>query len=716
MGSTVKITPGWLFSSGIWASLAPALLLGCAPSIGEGPLKLGPSAGEDGAADGDGEGGAADGGAGGDGGDGGAGALHPLRINELVAAGDPAHRPAEGRLSDWIELVNVSDEDIVLTGYLIADSDDRDEAVPLPSLAVPARGYRRLWASGDPELGPEHLDLRLDADGEQLSLWAPSGERIDHVRFGPQAPGVSVGRLPDGGPEWRLSARPSPGAAGPEGMAEAPADGADQAERWAGCSLESDVGQGFFEEGDRVSLEASCAEPAELRFVRGPSAGRMEGERFIWDTGPADGGRIDLVWESRPAGWAGLPAAEVVSIWVADVAGGPGAVAPDPLAYTEEWGLPVVHLAAGRITEAYSPASLSFLGERFPVEIKIRGASSTSYPKRSYLLDFNAEEIDVPGWGDRRNKLILTSTFDDNSGLRQKFAFDTWKAIAEHDGLQRITPRTAFVVVYFDGVYEGLYLASDRVDDELVRQMGFDDSGAMFKSVSHDANFSLTDAGGYSKGWLAAGWEKTEGEPEDDFAPIIDLTQAAGEARLSEAYDVAVAGGWIDGLEFMDWAIFVAYASASDSAGKNAYLYEDPGGTGLRFAPWDFNHSWGQDWTTARTSAEDIPNHTWNNRIFASIYANPERRAELLDRAAALRAPGAPLHIDRLRAQLDGYTTLLARSLARDEAKWGEAYRSFDRWSGYRSAMGDWRDGAGEQAYIYDWITARDAAFDDWSP
>ena len=713
MRPSFQLTPGWLLSASLTAA--------CAPSIGEGTLQapVDEPAGADGAADGGADGGTADSGSTDGGADGSSAAPSALRINELVAAGDPANRPAEGRLSDWIELANLSDEDIVLTGYLIADSDDLADAEPLPSLVVPARGYRLLWASGDAEAGPDHLGLRLDSDGERLSLWDPSGARIDRVQFGPQASGVSVGRVPDGGGLWRLSAEPSPGVAGPEGMAAEPEDGDDQHSRWDGCQVESDLTDGFFEEGDRVELRAACpagAEATELRFVRGPSGSELDGGRFTWDTGPADGGRVELVWESRPEGWSGLPVAEVVSFWVADVAGVPGAVAPDPLTYTEEWALPVLHLSARRLSEEYSAATLGFLGEELPVSIKIRGASSTYYPKVSYLLDFNEQEIEMPGWGDSRNKLILTSTFDDNSGLRQKFAFDTWKAIADHDGLQRLTPRTSFVVVYFDGVYEGLYMACDRVDDELARQMGFADGGSMFKSVSHDANFGLTDAGGGEKGWLAAGWEKTEGEPIDDFSEIIDLTSLVGGAPLAEAYDAAVDVGGIDGLEFMDWSIFVAFASASDSAGKNAYLYADPDGSGLRFAPWDFNHSWGQDWTTARTSATDIPDHTWSNRIFASIYANPERKAELLARADALRAPGAPLHLDTLRAQLDAYTALTARSVARDEARWGEAYRRFERWSDYRSSMGDWQDAAGETAYLYDWIEARDAVFDDWNP
>ena len=132
----------------------------------------------------------------------------------------------------------------------------------------------------------------------------------------------------------------------------------------------------------------------------------------------------------------------------------------------------------------------------------------------------------------------------------------------------------------------------------------------------------------------------------------------------------------------------------------------------MRFAPWDFNHSWGQDWMTLRTDPDDVPSHSWNNRVFASIYANPTRKAELLAQAAELRAPGAPLHADSLRERLDALYAEVWPAVQRDEERWGRAYRSFDRWSW----RGDLLDAEGERAYLYDWIDERDEAFDEWDP
>ena len=46
--------------------------------------------------------------------------------------------------------------------------------------------------------------------------------------------------------------------------------------------------------------------------------------------------------------------------------------------------------------------------------------------------------------------------------------------MADFTGDPRLTPSTAYVVVYLDGAYSGLYVAIDHIDDEFVREQEFD--------------------------------------------------------------------------------------------------------------------------------------------------------------------------------------------------------------------------------------------------
>jgi spore coat protein CotH len=211
-------------------------------------------------------------------------------------------------------------------------------------------------------------------------------------------------------------------------------------------------------------------------------------------------------------------------------------------------------------------------------QAKVRGATSAGYPKQSYTLKFDDEELGVEEWGHKtRGHMVLITTFDDASYLRQKLVYDLYRAMADHQGVQRLVPRTFFAVVYLNGVYQGLYVGCDRIDDELARHSGFaDGEGNLYKAVSHDANLRLTGAGrgGRSpKRSLHAGYDKAEGPP-GDFSDLDRLVAAIGGA--SDADIAAGRAGMPNGIdiaEFMDWYILVGYAAAGDSAGKNSYLY-----------------------------------------------------------------------------------------------------------------------------------------------
>lgn len=485
------------------------------------------------------------------------------------------------------------------------------------------------------------------------------------------------------------------------------------------CGLSIALDTHYFEEGDTVTIQVSCStgiSPASVGVeilglpdgaVYGPSSGLVE-----WETGGRDGGRVDLTVTAPMPGDA-PPESEVVTFWVADNPDVAGARAPDPASYTEEWGLPVVHIEVGRpMTESEQAATITVRGQQVEGAAKIRGAFSASYTKPSYTLDFESEELSVAEWGDQsRGHMVLITAFDDISYVRQKLVYDLWAEMADFQEAERLTPRTFFTVVYVDGEYQGLYTGCDRIDDEFVRHMGFEDGeGNLYKAVSHDANFKLERANGAAKTWLASGYEKAEGLPADDFSDLEALVAAVGAASDAElasgAYPIQLD-------EFMDWFLLVTYTLAEDSAGKNSYLYVGPDSADFRFIPWDFNHAWGQDWRTLRTDAETENEYRWNNRVFIALQDEPSLRAALDARAEALHEDG-PLNAAWVQEQLDGYYETLGPSPARDWAHWEGAHRRFDGWRSLRDGAGDWEDHDGEVAYLRAWIDDRDRWFEDW--
>lgn len=122
------------------------------------------------------------------------GSVTNLTFNEWMA--DPV------RGDDWFELYNAGTQPVDLGGLILTDDPSMGGAnkFRVPALSfVGAKGFVRYEADGNPGNGFDHVNFSLDAGGESIRLvngttFAP----IASVYFGPQAFGVSEGRLPDG--------------------------------------------------------------------------------------------------------------------------------------------------------------------------------------------------------------------------------------------------------------------------------------------------------------------------------------------------------------------------------------------------------------------------------------------------------------------------------------------------------------------------------------
>ncbi len=498
--------------------------------------------------------------------------------------------------------------------------------------------------------------------------------------------------------------------------AEPPLEHVDSAER-IHCDPEARVDEPFLVEGDEVRLSFACATGEPIVAFRADLVTETTGAVFdsdewsvSWDTGLADGGRHDFLISVRPsdAGGAGadaLPETALGTVWVADALGDPANVPVIPAEYTEEWGLPVVHLQPHEpLSQEHVPTTITFLGRTYDAEMKIRGAASLWYPKNSYNLRFGDEDLDTGDLGlGAKDHLILITTFDDNSYVREKMAFDLWTAIADHWQRDRLAPRTFFAVVYMEGAYWGLYVACDRIDDHFAEEMGLSREGNLYKAINHDANFYTWDASGWDKTTLHQGYTKEEGEPADGEPGAFDDLDELVAWSSSVGHETFVAGmeDRIRVDEFMDWLLFVHYTAADDSGGKNAYLYNDPEQPEFRFAPWDFNHSFGQGWTTYRIAPDTYNDFTWSNGIFDHFQAHPATDEELWLRLAELMESG-PLAPGWFVQQLDGYYGLVHPSAERDWSVWGGEYLGY--WAGYNDL-----DYLEERAYLYGWLEQRDA-------
>jgi hypothetical protein len=124
-----------------------------------------------------------------------------VRVNEWSANASP-----QG--DDWIEFHNTSELPADLRGGWVALNGVGFQ-LKSPAFVGP-RGFVVLAADG--HSAPGHLDFRLPAVGGVIELFERSVERVDRVAYAHHNEGMSEGRWPDGGDEFRVFHSPTPGA------------------------------------------------------------------------------------------------------------------------------------------------------------------------------------------------------------------------------------------------------------------------------------------------------------------------------------------------------------------------------------------------------------------------------------------------------------------------------------------------------------------------
>ena len=148
-------------------------------------------------------------------------------ISELMEKNRAVLRDEDGDFSDWIELHNVSDKAVSLSGWRISDKSG-DPGWAFPGVTIEPGEYLLVFASGKDKSGSElHTDFSLSGD-ETVYLLSPAGSVADQAACGGTEADVSMALGADG--EWVQSLYPTPGyensAAGYDALQEtlSPAD------------------------------------------------------------------------------------------------------------------------------------------------------------------------------------------------------------------------------------------------------------------------------------------------------------------------------------------------------------------------------------------------------------------------------------------------------------------------------------------------------------
>jgi hypothetical protein len=360
--------------------------------------------------------------------------------------------------------------------------------------------------------------------------------------------------------------------------------------------------------------------------------------------------------------------------------------------------------------------------------IEIRGGLSRQFPKKSYGLEFWAENINEEvssgtalfGFRDDGD-WILDAMYVDKSRMRNRLSTDIWNDLnrlpyAHLEPKAMNGTRGCFVELFINNQYGGLYCLTEKIDRNqlnLDRNEGFSYKATYWSSATEFTS-GEDPASNSSATWK--GWElEFQGEnylksnPAVRWEPLRDFIRFTVNASDSEFK--AQVFSRIDMSNVIDYLIFMNVMGADDNTGKNTFfsLYKS---TSLPFfiTPWDLDATWGRKWEGSKISltSEDfigvtgIPGtnskYCRPNAFFRRLITlNPaDFRIKLKNRWNALKS--GPFDMNSLTERVEAYKQLFNSSgaFSRENAKWPGSMYAPDT----------------ETQYMLTWIESRIAQVD----
>ena len=127
----------------------------------------------------------------------------PVVINELMASNAKSLADPQGDNDDWIELHNVSNDAVNLSGMYLSDNQNNPRKWQFPDeTQIAPGGYLIVWADEDGNAKPGlHANFKLSRNGETVILIDTDqrgNQVLDFIKFQAQGKDVALGRVPNG--------------------------------------------------------------------------------------------------------------------------------------------------------------------------------------------------------------------------------------------------------------------------------------------------------------------------------------------------------------------------------------------------------------------------------------------------------------------------------------------------------------------------------------
>ncbi|MEX1376547.1 MAG: lamin tail domain-containing protein [Eubacteriales bacterium] len=146
----------------------------------------------------------------------------PIMINEVMASNLITIADCDGDYSDWVEIINTSDQQMVLTGYALSDSVQEPRKWIFPYTVLEPGQLMVVYLSGKDKLDEDtqqmHTDFKLNSIEDNIILANKEGKIIDHWLIQNLGDDKSMQRKKGSLENVQISSHPTPGYENTEDM------------------------------------------------------------------------------------------------------------------------------------------------------------------------------------------------------------------------------------------------------------------------------------------------------------------------------------------------------------------------------------------------------------------------------------------------------------------------------------------------------------------
>ncbi|MBN1360927.1 MAG: lamin tail domain-containing protein [Sedimentisphaerales bacterium] len=605
----------------------------------------------------------------------------PVAINEILASNTKGASDPQGQHDDWIELYNFGNSAVDVGGMYLTDDPNEPRKWQIPagnpaSTTIPTQGYLVVWADGDAQDAGLHADFKLSANGDEVALFDTDGVTlIDHLTFDRQNPDISYGRYPDGADDLVVMVFPTPQTSNiyfSVGVVADPKFSQSRGFYEEPFMLELSVetegatiyytldGRNPLDDSGRYLAGTPYTGPIEISGTTCVRAAAIRGDWVPSSVVTASYIFLDQVIhqsalpEGFPNSWGGRPADYAMDQRVVQDPAYRDEIIDDlksipsvclVLSNDDLFGSRGIYANPSASGDAWErEASMEWIdsntGEQFNVNagLRIHGGpySRSGNIKNAFRLIFRAQygaaHLEYPLFPDTEvaafNMVVLRSIWNYSwtghseptaraDYLRDVFARDTVRDMGH------LTPHGRPVNLYLNGLYWGLYIMTERVDDFFVTEhVGGDEDDYDILEAPSGMGASTTMqivAGGQS---AVQGWNTL-------FA-LSDADVAGGEGyqAIQEYVDIPA---------MIDYMLMIYYTGSRDApvflgdsyTPRNFYAFRqrDPMSPFV-FLPWDVEWAL-EDPYVNRVNVVGV----WNpHYLMSRLSANADFRVSLADR------------------------------------------------------------------------------------